>query len=75
MGARTWTRISERFVVFWAGRYFNEEAETAKDAVTEAVRSFDTLVADLGAEQKKSVLQSNGLKVHGLAGRCLRARV
>lgn len=49
--------------------YFDEEAEAAKEAVEEAVQSFDKLITDLeDEEQKNRVLRGNGLKVEQLKG-------
>jgi hypothetical protein len=49
--------------------YFDEEAEAAKEAVDEAVQSFEKLIADLeDEEQKNRVLRGNGLKVEQLKG-------
>lgn len=50
-------------------KYFDEEAETAKEAVEEAVKEFQTLIGDLDDEdQKTRVLRGNGLKVEQLKG-------
>ncbi|GMH66492.1 hypothetical protein TL16_g04445 [Triparma laevis f. inornata] len=49
--------------------YFDEEAEAAKEAVNEAVKQFEGIVADLtDLDQKNSVLRGNGLKVEQLKG-------
>ncbi|GMH80355.1 hypothetical protein TrLO_g5517 [Triparma laevis f. longispina] len=49
--------------------YFDEEAEAAKEAVDEAVKQFEGIVADLtDLDQKNSVLRGNGLKVEQLKG-------
>jgi hypothetical protein len=49
--------------------YFDEEAETAKEAVEKAVGAFQTIIADIeDIDQKNSVLRSNGLKVEQLKG-------
>mmetsp|Transcript_28541 Transcript_28541/g.51693 ORF Transcript_28541/g.51693 Transcript_28541/m.51693 type:complete len:128 (+) Transcript_28541:73-456(+) len=49
--------------------YFDEEAKTAKEAVEEAVQSFEKLISDLeDEEQKNRVLRGNGLKVEQLKG-------
>lgn len=50
-------------------KYFDEEADTAKEAVEEAVKEFQTLIGDLDDEdQKTRVLRGNGLKVEQLKG-------
>lgn len=49
--------------------YFDEEADAAKEAVDEAVQSFQALINDLDdADQKNRVLRGNGLKVEQLKG-------
>ena len=49
--------------------YFDEEAESAKSAVEEAVTAFDKLIDEIDdADQKNGVLRSNGLKVEQLKG-------
>jgi Mg2+/Co2+ transporter CorC len=50
-------------------KYFDEEADTAKEAVEEAVNEFQTLIGDLDdQDQKTRVLRGNGLKVEQLKG-------
>lgn len=50
-------------------KYFDEEADAAKEAVEEAVKVFQTLIGDLDDEgQKTRVLRGNGLKVEQLKG-------
>jgi hypothetical protein len=49
--------------------YYDEDADAAKEAVEEAVKCFEDLIADMpDLEQKNSVLRSNGLKVEQLKG-------
>jgi len=49
--------------------YFDEEVETAKVAVDEAMDAFTTLVNELeDMDQKNSVLRGNGLKAEQLKG-------
>ena len=49
--------------------YYDEDADAAKEAVEEAVKCFEDLIADItDLEQKNSVLRSNGLKVEQLKG-------
>merc|ERR1712216_764883 len=48
--------------------YFDEEAETAREAVQAAIDNFEELLGDLDARQKQSVMQGNGLKVEQLKG-------
>lgn len=49
--------------------YFAEDLDAAQEAVDEAVRAFDQIVADIDdKEQRNSVLRSNGLKVEQLKG-------
>lgn len=49
--------------------YFDEEAETAQEAVNAAVEAFDSLIRDMeDPDQKNGILRSNGLKVEQLKG-------
>ena len=49
--------------------YFDEEAQTAKEAVDKAVETFDSLINDIqDVDQKNGILRSNGLKVEQLKG-------
>mmetsp|Transcript_34607 Transcript_34607/g.83685 ORF Transcript_34607/g.83685 Transcript_34607/m.83685 type:complete len:184 (-) Transcript_34607:386-937(-) len=49
--------------------YFDEEAETAKEAVAAAVTAFESLIGDMDdTDQKNGILRSNGLKVEQLKG-------
>jgi hypothetical protein len=49
--------------------YFDEDAETAKEAVAAAVDEFNSIINDIeDADQKNRVLRSNGLKVEQLKG-------
>ena len=49
--------------------YFDEEAQTAKEAVDKAVETFDSLINDIqDGDQKNGILRSNGLKVEQLKG-------
>ena len=49
--------------------YFDEEAQTAKEAVDKAVETFDSLINDIqDTDQKNGILRSNGLKVEQLKG-------
>lgn len=50
-------------------KYFDEEADAAKEAVEQAVEEFSRLVGDLDDDdQKTRVLRGNGLKVEQLKG-------
>ena len=50
-------------------KYFDEEANAAKEAVKQAVEEFSRLVGDLDDDdQKTRVLRGNGLKVEQLKG-------
>ena len=49
--------------------YFDEEAQSAKEAVDKAVTAFDCLIEDIkDVDQKNGILRSNGLKVEQLKG-------
>mmetsp|Transcript_8571 Transcript_8571/g.17437 ORF Transcript_8571/g.17437 Transcript_8571/m.17437 type:complete len:115 (-) Transcript_8571:1897-2241(-) len=49
--------------------YFAEDLDAAQEAVDEAVKAFNEVVADIDdKDQKNSVLRSNGLKVEQLKG-------
>mmetsp|Transcript_19503 Transcript_19503/g.25146 ORF Transcript_19503/g.25146 Transcript_19503/m.25146 type:complete len:154 (-) Transcript_19503:201-662(-) len=49
--------------------YFDEDAETAKEAVAAAVDEFKSIINDIeDADQKNRVMRSNGLKVEQLKG-------
>jgi hypothetical protein len=49
--------------------YFDEDAETAREAVEAAVKEFQGIINDIeDADQKNRVLRSNGLKVEQLKG-------
>ena len=49
--------------------YFDEEAQSAQEAVDKAVASFDSLINDIqDVDQKNGILRSNGLKVEQLKG-------
>ena len=48
--------------------YFNDEAESAKEAVEAAVECFDKILGELDEETKGSVMRGNGLKVRQLEG-------
>jgi len=49
--------------------YFDEEAQSAQEAVDKAVASFESLINDIqDVDQKNGILRSNGLKVEQLKG-------
>ena len=49
--------------------YFDEEAQSAQEAVDKAVSAFDSLINDIqDVDQKNGILRSNGLKVEQLKG-------
>ena len=49
--------------------YFDEEAQSAQEAVDKAVSAFDSLIEDIkDVDQKNGILRSNGLKVEQLKG-------
>lgn len=50
-------------------KYFDEDAEAAKEAVEEAIQAFEQLIQDIEDPQEKNrVLRGNGLKVEQLKG-------
>ena len=49
--------------------YFDEEAQSAQEAVDKAVTAFELLIEDIqDVDQKNGILRSNGLKVEQLKG-------
>lgn len=49
--------------------YFEEEVETATEAVDEAVKAFQAIVDDIeDPDEKNRILRGNGLKVEQLKG-------
>jgi hypothetical protein len=50
-------------------KYFDEDAQSAKDAVDEAIQAFEQLIQDIDdPNEKNRVLRGNGLKVEQLKG-------
>lgn len=50
-------------------KYFDEDAEAAKEAVKEAVDAFEKIIDEIeDADEKNRILRGNGLKVEQLKG-------